>query len=87
MKLLYKSQEDHEQLQALIKLFILSLPGETLSGLRCRTLFHSLYGIDIDHHEYAYVLDLMCRKGEVIYYSHNSGDTQYIIKPQVVQNG
>lgn len=87
MRLIYKPDEDRKELRALIKLFILSRPTDTLSGLRCRTLFYSLYGIDIDHHEYAYALDEMCIKGEVIYYSHNSGDTQYIIKPQVVQNG
>lgn len=86
MRLTYHPLQDRTQLTALIKLFILSRPTDTLSGLRCRTLFYQLYGIDIDHHEYAYVLDAMCTRGEVTYHSHNGGDTQYAIKPKVVEN-
>ena len=81
MKLIYKPEQDRAQLNMLIKLFILSRPNDTLSGMRCRGLFSDLYGIDIDHHEYAYMLDHLCTKKEITYSDFHGGDTQYVIRP------
>jgi hypothetical protein len=50
-----------------------------MSGMKARQFFADLYGIDIDHHEYAYVLDAMYQRGECEYYASNGGNTEYII--------
>lgn len=80
MKLIYDSTKDHKPLTALIHSWLSSRKGEVLSGLRARQLFSEMYGIDIDHHEYAYCLDWMSRIGEATHYNCNGGDTQYLIK-------
>jgi len=77
MKLIYNSQTDRKELNSLIQDWILLRKGDILSGTSCRVLFNNIYGIDIDHHEYAYVLDHLCSIKAVEHYDHNWGDTQY----------
>jgi len=80
MKLIYNSNEDHKELTALIQDWILSRKGSIMSGRSARVLFSDVYGIDIDHHEYAFVLDYLFTIEAVDFLSHNSGDTQYFVK-------
>lgn len=78
MKLTYRTDEDVQELKALIiKLLPINTP---VSGLSARKLFNSEYSIDIDHHVIAYVLDTLHNSGKATHYNHNSGDTQYIVK-------
>ena len=79
MKLIYDSHKDHRQIERLIHEWLGSRRGEVMSGMKARNFFADLYGIDIDHHEYAYVLDAMCQRGECEHYASNGGDTQYLI--------
>jgi hypothetical protein len=83
MKLEYHAVNDHKQLRQLVRILLLSQEGMVLSGIEARRLFNQLCGIDIDHHEYAYVLDEMTRTGEAIYWDHHGGGTEY----RVVSHG
>lgn len=82
MELKYDAVKDHQQLRALCRVLILAQYGQIVSGMKMRTLVNQTYGIDIDHHEFAYELDSMAHMAyadRVHYYSHNGGDTQYRI--------
>ena len=79
MKLTYNSQTDHKEIKALTRLILLSQKGKIFSGMSARQFCNQVYGIDIDHHEWAYRLDEMTRTGEATYHAYNGGDTQYII--------
>ena len=80
MHLQYDAVQDRKKLRELVRLFILDRKGTVVSGLQMRQYVNSRYGIDIDHHEYAYTLDEMSRRGEVSFYRPHSGDTQYYVK-------
>ena len=80
MKLIYNSNEDRDELKSLIQDWLLSYKGKVFSGVSARMFFNELYGIDIDHHEYARVLDFLQIIKSADFYNHNGGDTQYIIK-------
>lgn len=81
MKLIYDSQKDHHQIETLIHHWLTSRRGEVMSGMIARQLFARIYGIDIDHHEYAYVLDAMSRRDECTHCGFNkNGDTEYLIR-------
>lgn len=69
-----------KQLRNLTHILLLSLKGQTTSGMAARLHFQTTCGIDIDHHEYAYTLDWMQCIGDAEYHSHNGGDTRYFIK-------
>ena len=79
MKLQYDAVRDHSEVRQLVKLFIRQRKGSIVSGMDMRIWVNSTYGIDIDHHEYAYALDQMTRSEEVTYHNHHSGDTQYLV--------
>ena len=79
MKLIYDSQKDSKKLRSLVHGWLQSRKGEVLSGMKARHLFNDIYGIDIDHHDYAYCLDWMSQIGECTHYNCNGGDTQYLI--------
>lgn len=79
MKLVYNGRKDHTELRRLLKALVSTQKGEILSGMSARVKFNQVYGIDVDHHEYAYLFDQMSRTGETEYYNHNGGDTQYRI--------
>lgn len=80
MKLIY-STDDRDKLKNLLQDWILSRKGSIMSALSARKLFSDVYGIDIDHHEYAYILDYLHNIKAISYYEHNYGDTAYIISP------
>ena len=79
MKLIYDPVKDHRELRRLIHAWLASRKGEVISGMSARRMFSEMYGIDIDHHEYAYELDNMTRTQECQHYAFHGGDTQYII--------
>jgi hypothetical protein len=76
MKLIYTQGE--KRLKKLVHDWLISRTGEVLSGIKARSLFQDLYGIDIDHHEYISVLDEMSRRGECTVIQ-GWGDTTYLI--------
>ena len=82
MKLNYDQLKDRKPLNALVHTLLLTMSGKVVSGMSARQYISETYGIDIDHHEYAYVLDAMSRNGtgDAVYHSYNGGDTQYKIK-------
>jgi hypothetical protein len=81
MKLTYDQTRDRRQIQRLVKLFLTSRKGELISCMAARQKFAELYGIDIDHHEYANALDEMSRTGEATIQGWDKhGDTQYLIE-------
>ncbi len=80
MKLTYNQETDHKQIRRLTHMLLQSRKGEIMSGMKARHFFSETYGLGIDHHEYAYTLDEMSRNDEAEYYSHNWGDTEYLIK-------
>ena len=80
MKLTYDQTKDRRQLDRLVHMLLSSRRGEAMSGMVARRLFADLYGLDIDHHEYACMLDAMERRQECTRDGWNrNGDSQYII--------
>ncbi len=80
MKLHYNIPDDRKEIRNLTHWFLASRKGEIVSGLSARVLFNKMFGIDIDHHEWAYTLDWMTRATEEAqYHNRNGGDTQYVI--------
>ena len=79
MKLTYNTNEDMKELRNLTQDWILSRKGQIMSGLSCRRLFADVYGIDIDHHVYAYTLDYLRNIEAIKFHAHNDGDTQYLV--------
>ena len=81
MKLTYDGYKDHKYIRSLTHIFCQSRKGSVVSGMSMRVWFNQNYGMDIDHHEWAYTLDWMRESTkEADYHSHNGGDTQYLIK-------
>ena len=80
MKLTYDGYKDHKYIRALTHSWLASRKGEIMSGMKARILFNQIYGIDIDHHEYAYTLDWMSQIEECVHHSYHGGDTEYLIK-------
>ncbi len=63
MKLIY-GHEDRKELELLTHHFLQTRQGEEHTGYSARQLYHSIYGIDIDHHVWADTLDRMTRTEE-----------------------
>ena len=78
MKLIYDQTRDRKQLHSLVHHLLQTRKGQVLSGIKARQLFAEIYGLDIDHHEYANVLDEMSRREECILTKGN-GDCEYLI--------
>ena len=66
MKLIYKSDEDHDNLMFLLKDWLRRRKFEELTAMGCRQLFNKSYGLDIDHHDFSYALEEMVSSGEAI---------------------
>jgi len=79
MKLTYDPQTDRRELRKLISLLIAQHKGHVVSGMQLRQHTAAEYGISIDHHEFAYELDAMSRRGECKHHDYHGGDTQYIV--------
>lgn len=81
MKLEYDPVVDHKELRALVRLIILGghMTGDIVSSMSLRVEANQAYGIDIDHHEFAYELDALRQRGVVQYHNSHGGDTQYKI--------
>lgn len=83
MKLDYDPLKDRRQLRALMKLVIFAQKSQVVSGMSMRRIGNQDYGIDIDHHEWAYLLDELHTAGLVDHYAYHGGDTQYVVLGQI----
>ena len=68
MKLIYNSSKDHKQIEAITHHLLQTRHGEVIGSHKAQEFFGSVYGLDIDHHEWAYMLDYMSRIEEADLY-------------------
>ena len=78
MKLIYDGNKDHKYIRIFTHNFLQARKGEIISGMKARQMCNEFYGMDIDHHEWAYTLDWMSQIGEADHVNHHGGDTQYL---------
>jgi len=71
MKLIYDTAEDRKELELLTRHFLQTRKGEEFTGMSARSLYRSIYGIDIDHHVWISALDYMSRIDEADYLGNN----------------
>lgn len=80
MKLQYNSQDDRQELNNLIKLFILSHKGQVVDSQGLSVETNNQCGIYIDYHEYLYVLDILHTAKIISVYGYTTdGITRYYI--------
>lgn len=57
---------NNKQVQTMCKDFLMLHPPSTVySSMSARQAMNSRWGIDIDHHEFAYAIDDLIRKGKM----------------------
>jgi hypothetical protein len=78
MKLTYDQTNDRKELNELVHLIVKSFAGQEFSGMQMWQKVNKIFGIDIDHHEFTYMMDSMTRTGEATC-TQGWGDTRYRI--------
>ena len=79
MRLTYDQTNDRKELNELVELLVKSFAGtRDYSGMDMRVEVNRKFGINIDHHEFTYMMDNMTRTGEAVS-TQGWGDTRYRI--------
>ena len=79
MNLNYNQQTDRKELNELVELLVKSFAGShDYSGMDMRVEVNRKFGINIDHHEFTYMMDNMTRTGEAAC-TQGWGGTRYRI--------